>query len=193
MQPVTREEILPIGEYERIRPHFRARVIEAKKLRRIHPSEILSVVFENRDTVLLQIQEMLRTERITSEDGILHELETYNELLPGPGQLSATLFVEIADAGERERMLTALAGLDQHVALEVGGRRFPATSKERSVEGYGRTTAVHYYKIDLDEEARAALCGGGASVAFVVDHPAHQARATLGADTVRALADDVRS
>lgn len=193
MQLVTREEILPIGEYERIRPHFRARVIEAKKLRRIHPSEILSVVFENHDTVLLQIQEMLRTERITSEHGIRHELETYNDLLPGPGQLSATLFVEIADAAERERMLTALAGLDRHVALEVDGRRFPASSKERSVEGYGRTTAVHYFKIDLDEEARAALSGGAATVALVVDHPAHQARCTLGPDTVRSLADDVRS
>jgi hypothetical protein len=192
MQPVTREEILPIGEYERIRPHFRARVIESKKLRRIKPSEILSVVFENRDTVLLQIQEMLRTERITSEEGIRHELETYNDLLPGPGQLSATLFVEIGDSVERDKMLVALAGLDRHVALEVAGRRFPATSKERSVEGYGRTTAVHYFKIDLDDQSRAELTGGGVTVAFVVDHPAHQARLELGPDTVRSIADDVR-
>jgi hypothetical protein len=192
MQAVTREEILPIGEYERIRPHFRARVIEAKKLRRIKPSDILSVVFENHDTVLLQIQEMLRTERITSEQGIQHELETYNELLPGPGQLSATLFVEIGDPVERDEMLVALAGLDRHVALEVAGRRFPATSKERSVEGYGRTTAVHYLKIDLDDEARAALLTGAATVAFVVDHPAHQARVELDPETVRSIADDLR-
>ena len=123
MTPIARNEILPIGEYEAIRPHFRARVIEEKRLRRATLSPIMTVMFENRDTVLMQIQEMLRTERITSEDGIAHELETYNELLPQHGQLSMTLFIEIADKAAREQKLVDLAGLEEKVALEIAGVR----------------------------------------------------------------------
>lgn len=190
MQPVQRDEILGIGEYEKIRPHFRARVIEEKKARRVALSNIMSAVFENHDTALLQIQEMLRTERITKEESILHEIETYNELVPGPGQLKLTLFVEIADAEEREKMLRRLGGLEDHVALEVRGESIPAKAKDRSVDGYERTTAVHYFTFDLPESAVAAL-REGATAALLVTHPEHDARAPLGPETLRALREDL--
>src|SRR4051812_6549302 len=105
MRPIDRNEILAIGEYELIRDRFRSRVIEEKRPRRVRIGEHLTMIFENRDSVLLQIQEMLRTERITTESGILHEIETYNELIPGEGQLSVTLFVEIPDRALRDQML----------------------------------------------------------------------------------------
>lgn len=190
MQPVQRDEVLPIGEYEKVRPHFRARVIEEKKARRVKLSDIMSAVFENHDTVLLQIQEMLRTERITNESSILHEIETYNELVPGPRQLKLTLFIEIVDATERERMLKRLAGLEDHVAFEVRGERFAAHAKDRSVEGYERTTAVHYFTFDLSEAAVAAL-REGAGANLVVAHPEHAAQAVLPAETLRALREDL--
>src|SRR6185369_16972757 len=119
MKKVQRNELLDLGAYEQIRPHFRAAVIEQKKRRRFSPTDELSIVFENHDTVLLQIQEMLRTERITREDAVRHELDTYNDLVPVPGELSATLFVEIADRDTRERRLVELAGLEGSLALEV--------------------------------------------------------------------------
>jgi hypothetical protein len=190
MQPVQRDEVLPIGEYEKIRPHFRARVIEEKKARRVRLSEIISAVFENHDTVLLQIQEMLRTERITNESSILHEIETYNELVPGPRQLKLTLFVEIADAAERERMLTRLAGLEENVALEIRGERFPAKAKDRSVDGYTRTTAVHYFTFELSEGAVEAL-REGAGANLLVTHPEHAAHVVLPPETLRALREDL--
>ena len=121
MRHIERNEILPIGEYEAIRPRFRARVIEEKRPRRVPVGEHMSVVFENRDTVLYQIQEMLRTERITSEPAILHEMETYNDLVPADGELSMTLFVEIADKATRDRVLVELAGLERCVGIEVDG------------------------------------------------------------------------
>jgi len=93
MRPIQRDEVLPIGEYETLRERFRSRIIEEKRPRRVRVGEHISVVFENRDSVLYQIQEMVRTERITSEHAILHEIETYNDLIPGEGQLSLTLFV----------------------------------------------------------------------------------------------------
>src|SRR5689334_6801955 len=108
MRPIERSEILGLGPYEQIRDRFRARVIDEKKARRVALGEHLTVVFENRDTVLLQIQEMLRTERITTESAIAHEIETYNELVPAEGELSVTLFVEIPDKETRDRLLVEL-------------------------------------------------------------------------------------
>ena len=116
------------------------------------------MLFENHDSVLLQIQEMLRTERITSESAIAHEIETYNDLIAGPDQLSFTLFVEIPERETRERMLTELAGLETAVAIEVDGERFAATQDLPEAHLPTRTTAVHYFK-------GAALSGGRAASA----------------------------
>lgn len=191
MLPIQRSEVLPIGEYEAIRPHFRARVIEEKRPRRVKIGDHISAVFENRDSVLLQIQEMLRTERITSEGAILHEIETYNELLPGEGQLSVTLFVEIPEKEVRDRMLVELSGLEDTIALEVGDERFAVSGKRP--EGYieGRTTAVHYLKTTLSPAAIARLKSRASSVALVITHPKYDARAELGRATVSKLAEDL--
>src|SRR5439155_24871586 len=97
MKKIDRSEILPLGEYEKIREPFRKRVVDMKRARRLQLGAEMSIVFENHDTMLMQVQEMLRTERITNEKGIAHELETYNELVPNDGELAATLFIEIPD------------------------------------------------------------------------------------------------
>ncbi|HEV8245791.1 MAG TPA: DUF3501 family protein, partial [Polyangiaceae bacterium] len=94
MKPVLRSELLDLGAYESVRDPFRARVLEMKRQRYVPLGLNMTVLFENHDTVLLQVQEMLRTERISSEKAILHELETYNELVPGEAELSATVFIE---------------------------------------------------------------------------------------------------
>lgn len=191
MKPIQRNEVLPIGDYEAVRPHFRARVIEEKKARRFTLGPHMSGVFENRDTVLLQIQEMLRTERITGESGILHEIETYNELLPGPAELSMTCFVEIPDRAAREETLERLAGLEQCFFVEVDGQAFQATNTRAADALPHRTTAVHYLKAALSPEAAAAVTARKARVAVLVRHPRHEARADLGDAALAALAADL--
>jgi Protein of unknown function (DUF3501) len=193
MQLIQRNEILPLGDYEAIRPRFRARVIDEKKARRVKLGEHLSAIFENRDSVLLQIQEMLRTERITAEPAILHEIETYNDLVPARGQVSLTLFVEIPDKATRDRMLVELAGLEDTVGVEVDGEVFPATGKLPDGFVEGRTTAVHYLKATLDEAAVAAVAAGTATVALVVNHPKLAARTELARPSLRKLAEDLTS
>jgi hypothetical protein len=192
MQPIARNELLPLGEYETIRSRFRARVIEEKRVRRVSIGDFLSATFENRDTVLLQIQEMLRTERITSESAIAHELQTYNALIPGPDELSFTLFVEIADRELRDRTLTELAGLETAVYVEVGGTRFPAVQELPAGHRPDRTTAVHYFKAVLAPAAAAALRARTAPVALGVAHPHCTLRTELGAGLVAALAEDLQ-
>jgi hypothetical protein len=190
VKPVERSEILELGEYEEVREHFRRRVIELKRLRRVAVGGNLTVLFENRDTVLYQIQEMIRTERITREDAILHEIETYNELLPAKGELSATIFIEFPERTERERMLAALAGIEDKFYLEVDGTRFPARNETRGGLP-DRTTAVHYVKYPLAESAVEAIGSARATVVLGVDHPAYRAQATLLRRTIEEIANDL--
>ena len=190
MKHIDKSEILGLGEYEQIRGRFRARVIEEKRARRVALGDHFSAVFENRDTVLLQIQEMLRTERITTDSAVAHEIETYNDLLPGPDQLSLTFFVEVPDKAERDRMLVELAGLEDSIGLEVDGELQRAAGKREGAVP-DRTTAVHYLKIGLTPAAAEKLRKRSAKAALVVDHPRGRARAELGPETLARLADDL--
>lgn len=190
MRPIERTEVMPIGEYELIRPHFRARVIEEKKQRRFALGPHMSGVFENRDSVLLQIQEMLRTERITQDAAILHEIATYNELVPGADEVSMTCFVEISDQALREKTLAELAGLERAFAVEINGQRFEAKNTREEDIVPERTTAVHYLRAKVSKEAADAVRDKKAKVAVLVNHPKYEARAELSAAALTALASD---
>jgi hypothetical protein len=192
MQKVQRSEILPLGEYEAIREPFRARVIREKKQRRIALGDRATCVFENHDSALMQIQEMLRTERITKESAILHEIETYNALVPGDHEVSATMMIEINDAAARDAFLVAARGLEDAITLEVDGESFPALY-EKPLAPAARTTAVHYFKFALSDAATkklAAAKNGALPVSVVSKHPAYAVRTQLPAETVASLAED---
>jgi hypothetical protein len=190
MKPVTRAEILDLGEYETIRDRFRARVIEEKKRRRGRLGDRMSFVFENHDTALLQIQEMLRTERITREAAVLHEIDTYNELVPGDRELSATFMIEIDDKAERDDFLVRAAGLERAIALVCDGERSPAVVEASRLLD-GRASAVIYARFALSPAARDKIARGAAALSLVVDHPAYRAEAALPSAVARSLAEDL--
>jgi hypothetical protein len=191
MKPVQRSELLDLGAYEEVRERFRARVLAVKKPRYVALGPAMTLLFENRDTVLFQVQEMLRTERITQEKAILHELETYNELLPADHELSATVFVEFPEREERERMLVSLAGVEDDFYLLAGDERLAVVPDRRGTDPE-RTMAVQYVKFPLSSAAEAMLRSGSAGALKVgVDHPAYRAEVTLSAETVASLRDDL--
>lgn len=198
MKPVERGEVMGLADYETIRDRFRSRVIEEKKARRVKLGDQASCVFENHDTVLLQIQEMLRTERITREAAVLHEIATYNELIPGPHELSATALIEIEDKEVRDRFMHGAAGLDKSFYLEVDGERCIG-KHDASRFDPNRTTAVHYLKFVLGEKAEAALRDvlatkrkpAEVAVTLGVDHSYYSANVSLPPALVLSLAEDL--
>jgi len=192
MKRVERSEILDLGEYEKIREHFRRRVTEEKKARRVAVGPHLTFLFENHDTVLLQIQEMLRTERITREAAVAHEIETYNELLGAPGELGVTVMIEIAEPAERDAFLVRAKGIERHLVLRVAGQDVRARWDDARVLP-DQASAVMYVKFAPGDAALSALRTGEATVELVVDHPEAAATATLSRLTTKALAEDVAS
>jgi hypothetical protein len=186
--PIRRDELLGLAEYETIRPRFRARVIDEKKRRRVAVGPYASVLFENRDTVLLQIQEMLRTERITREAAIAHEIDTYNAFIPGDAELSCTLMLEIDDKDTRDAFLVAARGIEEAVAIVIGGETHRGTTTPDRILP-DRASAVIYLKVPIGEHGVAAIRKGEA-VAITVDHAAYRATADLPREVVASLAED---
>lgn len=186
---VRRDEILELGAYEGIREHFRARVIAEKRVRYVALGDHMTALFENHDSVLFQIQEMLRTERITQERAIQHELETYNDLVPASNELSATIFVEYPEREERERMLTALAGLEDKFYLVAAGDRARLIPDHRGGDAT-RTMAVHYVKFVLSDAGQRAVRAGQGPVVLGVDHPHYRVETELSAATLQSLSRD---
>lgn len=157
MKPVRRDELLDFETYSETRDETRARMLELKAERRIHLGKHLTFLFENRDTIRYQVQEMMRAERIVREADILHELQTYNELLGGDGELGATLLIEIDDAAQRPTLLTQWLSLPQHLYAELpSGEKVRATFDARQV-GEDRLSSVQYLKFRTGKAAPIAL------------------------------------
>jgi hypothetical protein len=189
MNKVVIDDILGFSAYEKVRQKFREEIIAKKKNRRISIGDRVSMVFENRDTVIFQIQEMLRAERISDLDKIREEIAVYNELIPGNSELSATMFLEIEDQSNLRDDLLKFLGIDEAVSLHVGDRVIPGRFEEgRSKED--KISAVQYVRFTLDDAARRAFLEG-APAALVIDHPNYKQRAVLSRESRASLAEDL--
>jgi len=185
-------EILNLVEYERVREARRRELIAIKRPRRVSVGRHLTFVFENRETVWFQIQEMVRAERIVDEAKIAEEVEVYNSLLPRPGELAATMLIEITDAAQIKPVLDKLLGIDtrDYVKLTVGPHVIVgAFEGGHSDEERGKLSAVHFVRFALPPEARRIF--QAAEVALVVEHPNERARTVLAEDTRQSLLKDL--
>jgi hypothetical protein len=189
MQPLALSDVRPPAVYEPVRAEARRQAIELKRHRRVQLSPLVSLVFENRDTVRAVVEELLRAERIEDPERIAEELEVFNELIPAESELSATMFLEITDQAELPQRLNELRGIEAAVHLEVDGERVGQVHEEgRSRDD--RTSSVHYLRFRLSEAQRSAFLQS-AEVAIVADHPNLRARAPLGEEQRMALAADL--
>ncbi len=191
MNPLTASDITNLHEYELERPDFRRRVIDAKARRRVPLGPLMTIVFENRDTVRFQVQEMLRVERIVRPEKVQHEIDTYNALLPGSGEVAATLFIEITDQDRIPEILDRFIGLDEpgRLALRVGPNRYEARF-EAGQSREDRISAVHYIRFALGNEGRSGLMSG-AEAALEVEHGEYRATQVLAKETVEELIRDL--
>ena len=191
IRPITRADIKGPVLYGPIRDDFRARIMELKKPRRVLVGDRVSLVFENRHTLTFQIEEMLRAENITSDDGIRAELDVYNALMPDDHSLAATLFIELPGDADPYVELKRLVGLDEHLVMHVGERAVRAAFEPgRSTDD--KISAVQYVRFPLDDMAKAALAAPGTKLALEIDHPNYRHRVALGEETRASLARDYK-
>src|SRR5262245_33864433 len=172
---IDRNSLLSLEAYAKQRMQFRAKVMEHKKRRTVHLGEHVTLQFEDELTIRYQVQEMLRIERIFEEQGIQHELDAYNPLIPDGANWKATMLIEYPDAEERRRQLAALKGIERRVWVRIGdGERVHAIADEDlERENDEKTSSVHFLRFELG--AAAQQLKQGASLAIGVDHAAYAA------------------
>ncbi len=191
MQKLTLADIEFPAVYEEHRAAFRAHIIALKRNRRITLGDRVAIVFENRETMRFQIQEMCRVEGIADQAGVQAEVEVYNSLIPDAGELCATLLIEVADSAQVKPVLDSFLGLDagECVRLEFAGERVAATFEAGHSEE-DRISAVHYlrFRFAPGQVGRFAACD---HAALVLDHPACSDTADLPPATLAALRGDL--
>lgn len=180
MKLVTPQELLSAADYEEQRTDIRQRIIALKKRRRITVGEYITLVFENRETVLFQIQEMLRTERIFAPEKIQEECDVYNALLPGIDGLSATLYIEITDPDNIQKLLDSLKGIDNPdiVAISIGREKIFANF-EAGHSNEEKISAVHFVRFATTQNFRDQLVQAGNPALLTIKHPNFQAEAPI--------------
>ena len=189
---IKSESLLSLEAYSRSRDEWRQRVIAHKKLRTVHLGEHVAVQFEDELLVRYQVQEMLRIERIFEEEGIQHELDTYNPMIPDGVNWKATMFIEYPDADERREMLARLKGVERKVWVQVEGCQqvYAIADEDLERETEEKTSSVHFLRFELTREMREAL-RRSAGVVVGSDHPEYRATAELAPEVRAALAADL--
>jgi hypothetical protein len=192
MRKLTLDDIKDVREYERERDEFRRHIVEMKRRRRVQLGDLLTITFENTDTMRFQVQEMARIERMLTDEQIRTELDTYNQLIPGPNELSGTLFVEIDNKERLYEWLPKLVGIQRAVSIWLhDGSSVPSMPQdEERLTREETTTTVHYLKFRFTPEQVDAFAAG--PVRIVVDHPNYNAVVELAEEQRSELVEDLR-
>jgi len=182
MKPVQRSEILDYITYEERRGAFQKEVFPAKARRRIHLGECFTFLFENALTIRYQIQEMMRAEKIVREQDIRHELETYNSVLGGDGELGCCFMIEIDDPQERDLKLREWIELPERIYAEFEDGTKVNPSFDETQRGATRLSSVQYLKFPVN---------GKVPVALGLDLKGYEAKVYLTNDQREALREDL--
>jgi hypothetical protein len=190
---LTLGEISDVRAYERQRAEFRAHVMELKRKRRVHVGTVITFLFETRDTMRFQIQEMARVEKLTTDEEIQVELDIYNPMIPEPGQLTATMFIELTTEDQMREWLSKLANVERSVLIVLSnGDEVRAVVDEQHEQGLTRpevTAAVHYLRWEFTPEQVAVFEAG--PVQLRIDHPAYLETIELSELTTTELLTDL--
>lgn len=170
------DEIMDLREYERVREVFRREIIDHKKIRRVTLGPILTALFESKNTIKFQIQEMARAEKMTSDEAIIQELDTYEPLVPKQHQMVATVFIELVTKEELMHWLPLLVGIEKSIALILNDgevvRAKPEKEHESQLTRSDITSTVHYITFDMSEAQVGKFTSG--DLQLMVDHSEYQ-------------------
>ncbi len=191
MRKLTADDIADLRAYERERGDLRRHIIELKRRRRVALGDLMTILFENTETMRWQVQEMARAERMLLDDQIAHEVATYNELIPDANELSGTLFLELTDEAALREWLPKLVGVQHAITFELpdGSRVAGVPQDEERLTREETTSAVHFVRFRFSPEQVDAFAAG--PVRLAVDHPGCRIETRLTAEQHAELAADL--
>ena len=193
MTTITRDSLMSLEAYAKIRKAQAPEFIAHRKLRSVGLGEHITVQFEDEQTIRRQIQEMLHIEKIFEEEGIAGEIAAYAPLVPDGSNWKATMLIEYPDVHERKRELARLIGVEDRMFVEVEGypRIYAIADEDLNRETDEKTSAVHFLRFEFPKPARDAVLAG-AAVKLGCDHTHYPAHVAIATDTLASLAGDFR-
>ena len=151
MEKLNKSDLFSLEEYSINRDSFRKKVLEEKQHRKVYIGEHVVLLFENKNTIQYQIQEMLRIEKIFDAEGIQEELDAYNPLIPDGSNLKAVMLIEYPNVEERKEKLKILKGIEKKIWIKVGSHNkvFAIADEDLEREDETKTSAVHYLRYEF--------------------------------------------
>jgi hypothetical protein len=184
--------VLDRREYDAQRAQRRKLIVPLRRSRRVQLGDHLALEFENEETLHHQVQEMIYAENISDENGAMEEIDTYKRLLPTSGSVSATMFLEFADVDRVREDLDRLEGIQNSVALRIGGTVVKAVDVPPPDEpDRERTYSVHFLRFDIAPTVQRSLADLMVPAALTVDHPHYRAEIAFPAPLRAQLLDDL--
>jgi hypothetical protein len=189
---ITRDSLLTLEAYSKIRKSSKPEAIAHRKRRSVALGEHMTLQFEDEKTIRRQIQEMLHIEKIFDEDGINSEIEAYAPLVPDGTNWKATMLIEYPDPHERKRELSRLIGVEDRMFVEVEGhaRSYAIADEDLDRENAEKTSSVHFVRFEFTPAQREAI-RAGAAVKLGCDHTNYPAHVTIAPETLASLAGDL--
>ena len=193
MPTITRDSLLTLEAYAKVRKSDKPQTIAHRRLRSVRLGEHINVQFEDEQTIRRQIQEMLYIEKIFDEEGIQSEIDVYAPLMPDGTNWKATMLIEYPDVHERKRELARLIGVEDRMFVEVEGhpRIYAIADEDLDRETDEKTSSVHFLRFEFPDAARQAV-RAGASVKVGCDHTHYPAHVVIAPETLASLAGDLR-
>ena len=193
MTTITRDSLLTLEAYSKIRKTSRAEAIAHRRLRSVRLGEHITLQFEDEHTIRRQIQEMLHIEKIFDEEGIQSEIDAYGPLVPDGTNWKATMLIEYPDPHERKRELARLIGVEDRMFVEVEGqpRVYAIADEDLDRENAEKTSSVHFVRFEFSAAQRQAI-RAGAAVKIGCDHTNYPAHVQVAPETLASLAGDLK-
>ena len=193
MSKITRDSLMTLEAYARVRNEMRTQLMQHKALRMVRLGEHVSLIFEDETTMRYQIQEMLRAEKIFEEAGIQDELDAYNPLIPDGSNWKATMMIQYPDETERRQRLIELKNIEDHVWVQVGdhGRVYAIADEDMERSNAEKTSAVHFLRFELSPTMVVAV-KSGTGLRMGIDLPAYTVHGVeIAPETRASLANDL--
>ena len=150
---IEKTDILPRDEYKIKRKTLREKIVLRKKFRRVDIGPYVTMYFENKDTIIHQINEMVYIED-GGEEQISDEILAYKSLVPDGRELVATVMVEIDNPIKRAEFLSKMGGFEEQISIKILDKVIKGKAEldaDRTTAD-GKASSVQFVHFKFEEE-----------------------------------------
>jgi hypothetical protein len=188
---INESDILSRDEYKTQRKTLREKMVLRKRNRRLDIGPYITIYFENRDTILHQINEMVYIEN-GGKDQIKEEISAYKSLIPNGKELVATLMVEIDSPIKRADFLGKMGGFEENLDLTINNiviKGNPESDVERTT-AEGKASSVQFVHFEFDDDAINEFKNTNQDIIITINHNNYKHSTIMSKETKDELSKD---